>query len=179
MPIIDQSFTTGDDDANSLRAADSSQDYLGQQFTPTKSGLVTQINLKLLKEGSPTGNIWTEIWSDTGADLPSAIIGGQSANVDVSTLGATPGALITFTWSTGANIIASTKYWMVLRGDYTRSDINRARWRVDNNASGNGYTGGIAALANSSATWSALATQDLLFEQYYDPSGSGLQSKYW
>src|SRR3990167_5888647 len=176
MAVLDRQYITGDDDRGDLRRSTVPANLLlGQQFTPTIGLNVIQVDLKLFKTGSPTGNIWAEIWSDS-TDLPNAQIGVDSATVDVSTLGASPGAFVTFTWVTGPSIVANTKYWIVFNGDYAQSDTVNASWMADSDESGGGFS--ISARSNDGSTWAALsATFDFMFKEYYQELSSGLQSK--
>lgn len=173
MAILDTSYASGDDLAAKLRQG--TIIYLAQQFTPTRAGKIDRIDIKIYKTGSPTGNVSVEIWSDNGSDLPNALLGGASANVDVSTLGADPGDFVTFTF-TAANqptIVASTKYWIVFAGDYTQDTNNCAQWRADSDESGGTSTGAVAA-ATAGPSWTdSGATVDRIFRQYYLPPSGG------
>jgi len=168
MAILDQSFTTTPDSQASLRYNAATK--IAQEFITVFTINVQQVDLLLYKTSIPTGNIWTEIWSDTGSDLPSAKIGNSSANVDVSTLGTdTGGAYITFTWATAPPTVIGTKYWLVLNGDYTASTQNFANWKM---LSTGGYASGVPAYWDG-AQWEKTTigtTADLNFKEYGDRS---------
>lgn len=172
MATLDKSYDTGDDAASSLRNNTASYKF-AQQFTPTQSGSVDQADIKIYKAGTPTGNIWVEIWSDNGSDLPNAQLGGDSNVVDVSTLGAADGAFVTFTWSSNLPpIVASTKYWLVWDGDFAESATDNAKWRVDTDGSG-GSSPGASARADNLGAWSALTPNVYMFKEYFQPVGGG------
>lgn len=105
----------------------------GVQFTPTVTNSIGQIDLKLYKTGSPSGNIWIEIWSDNGSDLPNAKISGSSdvkATTAITETGS-PGGTYSFTWSSNVpSLTATTKYWIVVNADYANSTSNYIRVEV-------------------------------------------------
>lgn len=167
--ILDQSFTTTPDDAGFLRYSTSVYN-LAQQITPSVTGYLVEFHLKCTKIGSPTGNMWVELWSDTGSDLPNSIIGTASDTLDVSTISASE-TEYTFSFSTtDAAVTASTKYWVVFLGDYTVSTSNYIQ--VGRVTAG-GYSGGITAYSDNASNWTP-QTNDYYFKQYRNaPSASG------
>jgi hypothetical protein len=171
--ILDQSYTTFND-SNGIRTAVDTGLRYAQSFTPAVTGLVSEVIMLLHEGGSPTGNIWAEIWTNSGG-VPGAITGTKSENVDVSTINGTFGTPteVTFTFSTPPNITAGTLYWIVLDGDWALSGTNYIAV-CNNNVSG--YANGSAAEFN--ASWGAFGTRDLWFKQYYTlpPGGYIFQS---
>ena len=138
---------------------------VAQQFIPAHSGYVNKVELQLLKKADPTGNMWISIWSDNGSDLPSAQIGSASNTVDIATVTDTtpPGETILFTFAgTDALVTASTKYWIVLEGDYTPATDHHIGWCIENTGT---YADGIMARYHSS--WSADSANDGWFNEYY------------
>ena len=170
MATLDQSYALANgDNAFTLRFSTVLNVYLAQSFTTVSGGQVEQVKLALNRLGTPTGNIWVEIWSDN-AGTPNAQIGSSSANVDVSTLVTTnpPVAYTTFTWSSGYPAIsASTKYWIVFNGDYAFSaNVNNAQWEGD--ISSPSYAGGnYARWDGSGLGWTTSTLYDFCFEEYY------------
>jgi hypothetical protein len=162
--VLDAFHTDTANSAGALRYSSSYQKY-AQQFPAGITGAVAEVHLFLYKAGSPSGNVWAEIWSDSG-DLPSTEL-CQSANVACSSITSTdfnaPNE-ITFTFTTTpATLTATTKYWIVLDGDYAESTsvwvaINRTD-TTDQYADGKSatYTG----------TWGETANWDYLFKAYY------------
>ena|SRR3990167_3778557 len=160
--ILDQQNTSHD----SPDAMNSATDRISaaQQFTPSVSATVNQVILFLAKVGSPTGNLTVEIWSDTGSNLPNAIIGTGSGNVAESGLSTTP-AEITFT-GISAVVSSGTKYWAVLK---TTSAVNASNHiTYDTDFSGNPYSGGIMAISDNVPAWTSRVSRDMYFKEYYD-----------
>lgn|SRR3972149_1871919 len=96
--------------------------YAGS-FNATANRTPIKISMYMSKTGSPTGNVWLEIWSDSGGNPGSIITNGQSANVDVSTLS---GDWKDFTFSTFPSLTNGSQYWLVMKGDYTYSGTHYA-----------------------------------------------------
>lgn len=167
--IVDQSYT--DTPANmgenrDLRAV-SSGEKLAQSFTPTLAHSVVQVTIKARKIGSPTGNLWVTVETDN-SDNPSGSALGTSANIDVSTLSTdVAGAEVNFTIST-SGLSASTLYWIVMQGDWTRSDTNHVHLDVRD---AGGYAGGKGADLHS-GTWTKWGG-DFYFKEWYEPTQGG------
>ena len=166
---LDQSFE-GSTDGNTgngifnLRRGSNNNTILGQAFTPTLSGPLNKVELRLQKEGSPTGNIWVEIHADGADPSAAAQLGADSATVDVSTVSTY--AYIAFTFS-NITLTPGTKYWMLLYGDYTEQIDVGVYWAVDTTSPG--YTGGNAGrFGDGTANWEDDATYDAHFKQYSD-----------
>lgn len=175
MPYnLDQSYTTGqdNDDAGTgvgkLRLAANNNTILAQSFTVALAGPINRFTPSLLKRGSPTGNVWIEIHAD-GADPTVSTLLGTSANVDVSTIGSSY-ADVNFDF-TNIPAVVSTKYWALLKGDYTESSSNAIVAGID--TSSPSYSGGnYGRYGNGSAAWEDISTYDMLFKQYSDDAGS-------
>jgi hypothetical protein len=146
--VIDQSNTAASVSFTSLRFS-ASFEKIGIQFVPTVSTDVIEVHLNLKKTGTPTGNIWVEVWTDTGSNAPNAITGSASANVDVSTI---PGSETetTFTFAAGTAVTASTKYWIVVRGSYTINGTDYAQVYFNNTA----YNVALQAFDSGGPGWS-------------------------
>ena len=77
--------------------------------------------MKIGKVGSPTGNVWCELWNTSGGN-PSTII-ATSNSVDVATLGSP--AHVTFTFTPPASIPGVASVLAVgLAGDFTMNDAD-------------------------------------------------------
>ena len=158
----DQTNATGAGTDNALRDA-AARTYLAQGFT-TGSGLpIKRVALSMKKTGTPTGNIWVEIWTSS-AGAPVAITGAASANVDVSTL-TTSYVTYNFSFTNAIPVAVGTAYHIVLRGDFAVSGANYANWQKD--AAGS-YTGGAAYKGDGTPTWSTNGTPDQIFTTYYN-----------
>ncbi len=159
---IDQQNTSVQGGGFGLRRGSTDNQLLATPFVNTNNAGICRVDLQMVKNGSPTGNVWVEIWTNN-AGSPGAIIGSKSSNVDVSTLGSH--AFQAFTWASGyPSVNASGTYWIVLSGDFAYSTTNNCDWDVNNNASFNEMKG----FDNSS--WSTKSTWRGLFKQYTDTS---------
>ena len=172
---LDQSFE-GDIDGNTsngvynLRRAANNNTILGQSFTPTLLGALNKVELRLQKEGAPTGNIWVEIHADGADPTAAAQLGIDSATVDVSTVSTY--SYIAFTWAAPITLSPGTEYWILLYGDYAEAIDVGVYWAVDTTSPS--YTGGNGGrFGNGSAAWEDLVA-DGHFKQYSDdPPAAG------
>lgn len=171
--ILDQSYTTGQDNPDSignLRRATNNTEIIYQSFTPTYSGTLPQFDFYLKRIGTPSGNIWCELWSS--ANDSGSQIGGDSDTVAAGSQSTSYG-FITFTWSSNVPEISSgTKYWMRIYGDYALSSSNGIVIGVDTTSPS--YAGGnYGRYGDGGANWDDTPTYDCLFKQYVIPSPSG------
>ena len=179
---LDQSFegstdgNTGNGIYNLRRAADNNI-ILGQSFTPVLSGPLNKVELRLQKEGAPTGNIWVEIHADGVDPSAAAQLGADSATVDVSTVSTY--AYIAFTWATSITLNPGTKYWILLYGDYTIQIDVGVYWAVDTTSPS--YAGGNGGrYGDGTPNWEDISTYDAHFKQYSDnPTGGYFGGKYY
>jgi hypothetical protein len=160
--FLDEDHSTGADTNVPLRGA-TAQTALGQEFFVDTSGLCPFIDINLLRTGSPTGEMWLEIHSNSGG-LPSGTVLATSDKMDVSQMSATSG-LVRFVFRNPANLTASTVYHVVLQANYTVSGANNVGWQSD--ASSPAYTRGEREDFDGS-TWSNVTTQDFMFKIYIE-----------
>ena len=153
---------------------DTTSDELNaQKFVPTRSGELNKIDIYSARIGSPgAGNVWMEIWTDSGGS-PGTKIGGNSATMTASTI-STSAAYLEFTWSSDyPNIIAGASYWIVQNGDYAiggASTNNCIYWGVNDDPA---FTIG---QRRNATTWSAVGTSPsytFAFKQYSSPTSAG------
>lgn len=174
--IIDQSYTTGQDNADSiqnLRRATNNTEIVGQSFTPTITGGLPRFDLYIKKIGTPTGNIWLEIHADGADPTVATQLGADSATIDVSTV-STSYDYVPFIF-TAIPILAGTKIWGLIYGDYTLSTSNGIV--VGTDTSSPSYAGGNAGRwGNGGAAWEDLTAYDSLFKQYVEPAGGLLMT---
>jgi len=164
--MIDQQLQQGTDSDNNFRVNTGNSEH-AQSFTTTIAGGITSMQMTLKKVGSPTGNIYVQIQTNSSG-LPSNISLGQSANVDVSTLSTSYG-LITFTFSTPVSVNANTIYHCVLMGSFA---VNGSNYVKDATVSGGAYA---YAGGHFSYRYNAAWTDgggDLYFVENVDPRGS-------
>ena len=155
---------------------DAARTLIAQSFKATKAIDVSQVELRLRKVGSPTGNIWVEIHSGTAGtsgakNASTGIVGQASANVDVSTL-TNIFASVTFAFSgTKPALELGSTYFIVVYGDFTVSPSAYALVGFD--SSSPGYEDGKYYEVNGSMVWSGNDNVDLIFEVNGPPDVSG------
>jgi len=160
MAIVKTSYTTGDDTNSALGSSTST--WKGQTFTTDSAGYpITAVTLRLWRQSAATGDLTVSIRATssglpTGADLVSATIA-------VSTISTTtPGEFYTFTFSSPYTLSGSTVYAICARRSTTLSWVY---WRFDDTSPS--YTDGQGCSStNAGSTWSALSTDDMMFEVY-------------
>jgi hypothetical protein len=144
-------------------AVDNSTVKVSQGFKVDVAGPVPFIDVKLIKVGTPTGNLYFTIESNSGG-VPNNTPLATSVKIDASRI------LTTATWVrvpfiTPASISAATQYHLVAQGDWTVNATNYIGWRMDGSAAA--YANGSKALFDSdTSTWTADTDDDLLAKIY-------------
>jgi hypothetical protein len=156
-PVTGASMRTGTTAGVALRTASNTAIKLGASFT-TASGYVPTVKgvmLPLKKHATlASGTLTVTISTDSSG--PSAAL--ATGTIDVAGLtDAFTGQVVTF--SKGAQLAASTKYWVTLEGDYTVDATANVTWLTTTVASG-----GNASVFGTG--WVASATNNLNFETY-------------
>jgi len=163
--IKDQSFVSDDSNYGEFLST-SNYELIGVQFVPSVTASVSQIILRMQREGSPTGNIWAEIYSDNG-DEPNAQIGADSEVVNAGTMATSWGA-ITFTFAAPIALVEGTKYWIVLNGNSADSDAtNNTNWSSDSTTPVYSHKG-FASWNGAAWTVAEGTTHTPSFEEWYD-----------
>jgi hypothetical protein len=135
--------------------------YLAQGFTPAVTRNLVIASLYMSKIGTPTGNVWAEVWTNNAGVPGSLIANATSTYIDVSTIAT---GLNDFCFPTPPSLTAATVYHIVLRGDYTISAAHYVRWYY---AAAGAYAGGVASYADGTPTWTSRGgTIDMRFETY-------------
>ena len=135
--VLDQSYTLYDASFYLQVRPTTGVLWQATSFTPSVTGILGKITLRVAKAGAPSGNVWIEIHADNSNKPNESAILVQSDNVNpagFSTL-LTTGAEQDFIFSTQYSLTANTKYWMVFNGDYAISTVNWAAGFIKNNAS--------------------------------------------
>lgn len=155
---------SGEDATQGIRSAvDNSTVKVAQGFQQSESGPVTVIEVKLIKVGTPTGNIWFTIEGDSGG-VPDGNALVTSAKMDVSRI-PTTALNMAIPCYEGTSLSASTQYWLVAQGDWTVSAANYIGWRMDGSAGS--YASGSKALYDSdTAGWTTDTDDDMYFVVY-------------
>lgn len=135
----------------------------GQTFTPSEAHTITSVKLKLFRDGLP-GTITVSIRATsgglpTGADLASGTTDGDTLTGAAEWREITLGA--------GTELLASTKYAIVVRALSGVPWTDYVQWRTD--ATGT-YTGGNRINSvTSGVSWTTIAAYDYMFEEWGEP----------
>ncbi len=160
--FLDESFTTVSANGN-LRDA-SARTRIGQGIKVDTTGPVPFIDLNVAKVGTPTGNVWITLESDSGGS-PSGTVLATSDKMDVASFSTTQ-SFVRFIFRNPATLTATTQYHIVMYGDFTISGTNFFRWWGEN---ANNYANGVAKQFDGVSTWSALSgVLDLSLKVYVE-----------
>jgi hypothetical protein len=137
--------------------------HLAQGYTPSKTFLVTQIELSLSKIGSPTGTIQLHIRQVSGGDPGTSITNGDSATLNASAISSTNG-FVAFTFSTPPSVTISTLYYIELTHSGATFDVsNNIAWAL---SGGNSYAGGTFKFKINNGAWTEDTDPDMAFKTY-------------
>lgn len=150
-------YSSGDDGNHPLRDA-TARTKLSQGFQTTIAGPAVFIDVKLHKTGTPTGNYWFTIESDSGG-VPSGTVLATSDKYGAARLSTTNG-WIRISFRTPASLSAATQYHLVFQGDFTVSASNHINWRADTTAAT--YANGSKSEYNGT-TWTNDTDDDFMF----------------
>ena len=125
---------------------------------PGSGGTVGYVELKLAKVGSPTGQLWVTLETNSAGN-PSGSAFATSDKIDVSKISATAHTLLVPVRSVTSEMAASTTYHLVAQGDFA---ITGADYVTIGTKSGNPYANGALNVYNGSA-WGSGGTADAYF----------------
>jgi len=163
--VSDVDETTGDASGIALRDA-AARTGLAQGFKPNQSLPIHTITLSLKKNGTPTGDMHLEIWSDSGG-APSAQVGTDSgAFAAASVTGSYTD--ITFTFTNPVPVDAGTQYYLVLQGAYAVSAANYVEWE---HSGSNSYADGGPWKHDGTPSFSTNGAEDHVFTTKYHAWG--------
>lgn len=157
-------YFTGDDTSQGLRSAvDNSHNKLTQSFTFSFAGPMEFVDVLLLKVGSPIGQYWFTLESDSGG-APSGTVLATSDFMDAQRL-LTGAVQVRIPFRTPYSVSVATTYHLVMQGDYTVNASNYVAWRMDTST---GYAGGQAGTYDSDAggVWTMSGANDMQFACY-------------
>lgn len=121
----DEEQTTTSGDIGRLHFAADVQE-LAQGVQVDTTGKVPFVAINVLKVGSPTGNMWLEIRSDS-AGSPNTLL-ATSVKIDVTKI-LTGETWILLPFLNPVSLTALTQYHLVLDADYAQSSANQISWR--------------------------------------------------
>lgn len=164
--FLDEQQTT-DNQSRELREGATTNVKIAQTFDTDEAGKLEFVDVKLLKQGSPTGRIWVEVFS-TSAGAPTGSALATSDKLDVSRI-STTALIIRFVFRSPQTLVAGTTYAIALAGDYTASaTVNII---VRENSAG-GYAAG-SVYTYDGTNW-ASDTEDLWFKVYVTRNDSAV-----
>ena len=156
------------------RATSTTTDQHAQSFQVGTAGLLTAIDVLLETNSTAvTGNFWVTVEADS-AGSPS---GTPLAISDKFNAGGINTAYqwVKFLFRTPTTLATSTTYWLVMQGDYTRSDSVAIDWAGNTSDS---YASGVAKRYNGSA-WSGPPSNgiyDFTFKLYTERNNTTIAS---
>jgi len=170
MPPQYEYYTTGDDDVKWLgkRTVEPLDELLwGQTFTPSVGHKVTSVKLKMEHLGTPSATTYVEITATDGGGHPT---GAPlcSGTVDARALGTGstpyPGEWVEISLGAGYDLVADTKYAIVVRSPDSNYPTHRIGLRSDQTsptyARGNAEYSRVA----NGPIWQTVLTNDLMFD---------------
>lgn len=166
--ILDQSNLTAGSTAGI--GATTPTRYFAQQITIVEAGFLSDVIVKLSKQGSPVDNTEIIIYNDSSNE-PNVAISDTQSFVS-STIGSTDFLEVTFI--TQPAIAASDKVWLVLTRSGANSPSNRVLTYV---GLSNPYAGGKCMTSADGITWADYGTSDLYFQEYFTTGGGGGSSQ--
>jgi hypothetical protein len=172
--LSNTNYVIGEDASQGIRSAvDNSTVKVAQGVQFTAAGLLEFIDIKLLKTGTPTGNLWVTLEANNGG-VPSNTPLATSDKIDVARLTTTTAAAyVRIVFRTPFSVSASTQYHLVLQGDWTISASNFVSVRMDGSAAT--YGNGSKALFDSdTSTWTTDTDDDLEFITYITENDTAL-----
>lgn len=158
----DEDYNPTDDTYNEIRNSTPGHTAIGQGFKVDTTGYCPYVDVKVVKISSPSGQIWAEIYADSGG-VPTgpALATSDKMTVDNIT-SAGNGTRIRFIFRSPVSLTATTQYHLVMTGNWTASDVNRIAWR---SLTGGGYSNG-APSKLVGGTWSTNGANDQSFALY-------------
>lgn len=164
--LLDADSSSGEDATQGIRSnVDNSTVRVSQGFQVSQAGPMPFHDVKLIKVGAPTGNLWFTL-EGNNAGVPNNTVLATSRKIDVSRLSTTASWIRNF-FPTPAALSTATQYHRVAHGDWAISGTNYVGWRMDGSAGT--YANGTKALYDSDTlTWTADADDDLMFRGYIE-----------
>jgi len=139
----------------------SGRNYMSMSFTTSVSGMCTKLSADLkIGAGSPTGNISCYLYSDNAGE-PGTLLSTLSTLDSATLTGSYVFYDFTKSFATAYEMLASTKYHLVLHK--TVDNSNYPHW----NSGTNTYASGNTCYGSDAVSWTSQATSDNDFKQYY------------
>ena len=166
--FFDQDATAGEDGQIGCRDV-TARTKIGNGFKVATAGLMEFADVKLVKLGTPTGNMWFTIETDSGG-APTGTVLATSDKFDASKI-STTAHLIRVPFRTPPALSVSTQYHLVMQGDYTVSNANYLSWRANTTTAA--YANGQEETYDGT-TWTGVASGDFTFKIYITRNDTAL-----
>lgn len=132
---------------------------VSQGFTHNAAnGFISHVMVRMAQIGSPIGNVWFTIETDSGG-VPSGTVIATSRKKRAERMLAGTTGDIAFDFPRLVPITSGVTYHIVAQADYAISGINHLAWEADN---ANTYAGGAPADFNGSV-WTPRVGEDMFF----------------
>ena len=153
--------------ASNTNAGLFSSQSVAQTFTPGLTGRIDQVDLALLKVGTPPGpSVTAEIRGTSGVNPGGAPL--ATASIPISSVGAVQ-AFLSFTFASPASVTAGTKYAIVVYSPGAGGNaVGAAYQNADVYSGGAGFFDATEPIPPGSA-WGLNGTSDFAFKTYVAP----------
>lgn len=146
----DVNYTAGSWSEIALSHPSTYSKYASQGFTAGVDGTLTKVSINLKRTGSPSGNVFSYLYSDNGSGAPSSLLASGSS-VSASSL-STSSSSVDFTFS--YEITSGTKYHIVI---YYYSTFSTSNFVIVTCDTSGGYSGGVAHRGSSAPPSTSLS----------------------
>jgi hypothetical protein len=159
---LDQQQTASNTDAGLFSAQS-----VAQTFTPGLTGRLDQVDLLLLKVGTPPGpSVTAEIRGTSGVNPGGSPL--ATASIPVSSVGTTA-AFLSFTFASPASVTAGTKYSIVVYSPGAGGNAVGSRYQSSDVYSGGAMFFDATEAIPPGSAWGPNATSDMAFKTYVGP----------
>lgn len=172
-------FDTGFDAAYELKSGSTAQEKLSMGFKTGGSAInIDEVDIVLSKQGTPAGNIYVDIYADSGGVPTGSAIGSSDGYVANTAIYSTYSSFgwVNFHFSTPVSLSANTNYHAVLRASgYTYSAGATAIWLAGDGSTPSHANGYASTYNSGTTTWSAIsgmAFYFVIFQKFTDVIGA-------
>jgi hypothetical protein len=159
---LDQQQTASNTDAGLFSAQS-----VAQTFTPGLTGRLDQVDLLLLKVGTPPGpSVTAEIRGVSGVSPGAAPL--ATTSIPISSVGTTQ-AFLSFTFASPASVTAGTKYSIVVYSPGAGGNAVGSRYQNSDVYSGGAMFFDATEPIPPGSAWGPNATSDMAFKTYVAP----------
>jgi hypothetical protein len=119
---------TSQDEWSFRFASPDQSERIAQSIKCTSSTNLAHFDVRIRKQGSPTGNVWIEVWTDAGDGVPGSLLAtSNTINVATVTTSGVCDPATRFTFGTPLAVTSGTNYVFVINGSWTPG-ANHVQW---------------------------------------------------